>query len=108
MGVVVVNEKNFDQIVLKSPKPVLVDLWAPWCAPCRMLAPIFEELSGEFAHLCQFAKLNVDENPSIATRYGVMSIPTLILFKGGKPQKQWVGFHSKKELKELLQEALSD
>ncbi|MCX7911914.1 MAG: thioredoxin [Dehalococcoidales bacterium] len=102
-----VEEKKFDELVLKSNLPVLVDFWAPWCGPCRMIAPIIDELAGEYEGKISFYKVNVDNNPRLAQRYGVMSIPTLIIFKGGQPLSNLVGFRPKNELKKSLDQALS-
>jgi thioredoxin 1 len=101
-----IEEAKFDEAVLKSKTPVLVDFWAPWCGPCRMVAPIVDELAGEYAGKVNFVKVNVDNNQKIAGKYGVMSIPTLILFKGGKPMTNIVGFKPKTELKKSLDSAL--
>lgn len=101
-----VNERTFDEQVLKSGQPVLVDFWAPWCAPCRRLAPLVEELAEEYDGRVTFTKLNTDESPAIAARYGIMSIPTIMVFKGGQPVKQVVGLRPKKDLKQNLDEAL--
>ena len=103
---VAVTDDTFDEMVLRSEKPVLVDFWAPWCAPCRMVAPVVEELSGEYQGRVSFAKVNVDENPKASSRYGIRSIPTLLLFQDGKPMHQMVGFRPKAELKRHLDEAL--
>src|SRR5262249_49375217 len=92
------TEKNFDEEVLKSKIPVMVDFWAEWCGPCRVIAPIVEELSGEYSGKLKIAKLNVDEAQDVAMKYSVMSIPTLIFFKGGKPVDQVVGAMSKDHL----------
>ena len=100
------NEANFDQEVLKANMPVLIDFWAPWCGPCRMVAPVVDELAEEYDGKMGFMKLNVDDNPKIASQYGVMSIPTLIIFKEGKPVSNIVGFRPKNELKKNLDEAL--
>lgn len=86
-----VNASNFVQLVQDSDKPVLVDFWAPWCAPCRMLAPIVEEVAAEVEGKCPVYKLNVDECQELAMRFGVMSIPTLILFENGEPVDKTVG-----------------
>ena len=101
-----VDESNFEQLVLKSKIPVLVDFWAPWCGPCRMVAPLVDELAGEYADSVSFGKVNVDENPKIASRYGIMGIPALILFKDGKPFSNIVGFKPKAELKRSLDTVL--
>lgn len=101
-----VNDSNFDQVVLQAKTPVLVDLWAPWCAPCRMVSPVVEELASEYEGRVSFAKLNVDQNPRTASRYGIMSIPTLLIFKDGKPLSNIVGFRPKAELKRSLDAAL--
>ena len=101
-----VNDSNFDQMVLQAKMPVLVDLWAPWCAPCHMVAPVVEELASEYDGRVSFAKLNVDQNPRTASRYGIMSIPTLLIFKDGKPLSNIVGFRPKAELKRSLDAAL--
>ncbi len=103
-----VSEKSFDQQVLKADSPVLVDFWAPWCGPCRRVAPIVEELAEEYAGKVDFTKVNTDENPSIASRYSVFSIPTLILFKDGQPVDQIVGFKPKSELKKHIDKALGN
>jgi thioredoxin 1 len=101
-----IEEDKFDEVVLKSKTPVLVDFWAPWCGPCRMVAPIVDELAGEYAGKVSFVKVNVDNNQKVAGKYGVMSIPTLILFKDGKPMTNIVGFKPKDELKKSLDKAL--
>ena len=101
-----IEEAKFDELVLKSKTPVLVDFWAPWCGPCRMVAPVIEELAGEYTGKISFVKVNVDNNPKVAGKYGVMSIPTLIIFKNGKPISNIVGFRPKAELKKSLDEAL--
>ncbi len=101
-----IDDSNFDQMVLQAKAPVLVDLWAPWCAPCRMVAPVVEELASEYEGRVSFAKLNVDHNPRTASRYGIMSIPTLLIFKDGKPISNIVGFRPKAELKRSLDAAL--
>lgn len=101
-----IEEAKFDEAVLKSKTPVLVDFWAPWCGPCRMVAPVVDELAEEYAKKVSFFKVNVDNNSKIAGKYGVMSIPTLILFKDGKPVTNIVGYRPKGELKKSLDKAL--
>ena len=100
-----VTEANFDEEVLKSLKPVLVDFWASWCAPCRAIAPEVDELSVEYAGRVKFTKVNVDENPSIPGRYGIRGIPTLILFKNGGVVDQVVGAVPKSSIENLLNKA---
>ncbi len=101
-----IDQENFDKAVLQSNKPVLVDFWAPWCAPCRAIAPIIEELANEYQGKMEFAKVNVDQDPFIASKYGVMSIPTLIVFKSGRPVEHAVGYQSREQLKKILDRAL--
>ena len=103
---VTIEDANFGEVVLKAKIPVLVDFWAPWCGPCRMVAPVVEELAEEYDGRVSFGKLNVDENPKTASQYGIMSIPTLILFKEGKPVSNIIGFRPKDELKKSLDTAL--
>jgi thioredoxin 1 len=102
-----VDDSSFKEVVLDAAAPVLVDFWAPWCAPCRAVAPVIEDLASEYAGRIEFAKVNVDESPGTATGYGVRSIPTLLLFKDGKPLTQIVGARPKAELKKHLDEALT-
>jgi thioredoxin 1 len=99
------TDQNFDQEVIKSDKIVLVDFWAPWCGPCQIMGPIIEELSAEMGDKFKIGKLNVDESPMIAQKLGIMSIPTIIIFKGGKLVKQLTGVQSKDALKEELMRA---
>ena len=96
------TDQNFDQEVIKSDKPVLVDFWAPWCGPCQMMGPIVEELAKEMEGKVKIGKLNVDENSRIAQEFSIMSIPALIIFKDGKEIKRLVGVQSKEALKEEL------
>jgi len=99
-----INETNFDTEVLKSPHPVLVDFWAEWCGPCKMLAPVLEEIAGEQAGRVTVAKVNVDESPALASRFGIQSIPTLLYFADGRVRNQTVGVVSKKRIVEKLDE----
>ena len=102
-----VTDNNFQAEVLEHEKPVLVDFWAPWCGPCRVIAPSLEEIADEQAESLRIVKLNVDENQQTAARYGVMSIPTLIVFKNGEPAKTIVGALPKKRLVQELEPALA-
>ena len=97
-----ISDGNFEQIVLQAERPVLVDFWAAWCAPCRMVAPLVKELAEEYEGRVSFAKLDVDQNPKIASKYNIMSIPTLLIFKKGEPVSHIVGFRPKAELKRSL------
>jgi len=96
---ITVTDQDFDSQVIRSDKPVLVDFWAVWCSPCRIQNPILEDLDKDLGENGVIAKLNVDENPNTAMKFGVMSIPTLMLFKGGEVIKQWIGVQSKETLK---------
>ncbi len=102
-----VDDKSFNQAVLKAETPMLVDFWAPWCAPCLAVAPILDDLAEEYTGRLGIARLNVDEAPINASKYGISSIPTMLLFKDGKPVGQIVGFRPKAELKKALDEILS-
>ncbi len=103
---IAIDDSNFEKEVLKAKMPVLVDFWAAWCGPCRMVAPIIEELAKEYEGKIAFGKVDVDQNPKIASKYGIMSIPTLIIFKDGKPISQTVGSKPKSELKRSLNSVL--
>ena len=100
-----VGDSNFESEVLQSGKPVLVDFWAPWCGPCRAIAPIVEELAGDFGDKVKFTKCNVDENPTTPTKYGIKSIPTLIFFKDGEIQDKVIGIVAKSRLEEMISQA---
>jgi thioredoxin 1 len=97
-----VTDSNFQSEVLSSEQPVLVDFWATWCGPCRMVAPIVEEIAGEQNGKLKVAKVDVDQNPQVAQQFGVMSIPTLIVFKGGQPVERLVGYMPKAKLLQAL------
>jgi len=102
-----VTDGSFETEVLKSDKPGLVDFWAPWCGPCRMVAPVVEELSEEYGAQVKFLKLNTDDNVNTAATYGIRSIPTLLMFKGGQPIDQIIGFRPKGDLKKVIDKALA-
>ena len=102
-----VSDNSFEKDVLQSDKPVLVDFWAAWCAPCRMIAPTVEAVAEQYAGNASVAKLNVDDNPMVSQRYGIKGIPTLILFKGGKEEERIVGATNKEALTRLIDKHLS-
>ncbi len=101
-----VSDEDFETHVLNAELPVLVDFWAPWCGPCRMLSPIIEDLSKEYEGQVVFAKVNTDENPETPGQYGIMSIPSLLLFKGGELVGRTVGMRPKPALKQWIDGAL--
>jgi thioredoxin 1 len=106
MAVGKVSDANFDSDVLKANEPVVVDFWAEWCGPCRMIAPALEEISSSMAGKVKIVKLNVDENPQTAAKYGVMSIPTLMLFKNGQLASRQVGAAPKQKLEQWISSAV--
>ncbi|HHU31884.1 MAG TPA: thioredoxin [Clostridia bacterium] len=106
MSIVQVSASNFKEEVLDADKPVLVDFWAAWCGPCRMIAPVVEQIAEEYNGKLKVAKLNVDENPSIASQYEVMSIPTLFVFKDGDVASRLIGYMPKDRLKQAIDQVL--
>ena len=106
MGVSKVSDADFETQVLKSAEPVVVDFWAEWCGPCRMIAPALEEIAGSMGGKVKIVKLNVDENPATAAKYGIMSIPTLMLFKNGELASRQVGAAPKQKLHQWISTAV--
>ena len=102
-----VTDGSFEEDVLKAEGPVLVDFWAEWCGPCKMIGPALEELSDEMAGQVTIAKINIDENPDAAAKYGVRSIPTMLIFKGGEKHAEKVGAAPKMQLKQWIESAVS-
>lgn len=100
-----IKQENFDNVVMQSDKPVLVDFWATWCGPCRMLAPVVDEVSSAHADSLTVAKVNVDDCPDLARKFGIMSIPTLILFKDGQIVDKRIGYQAKEQLEEMVRQA---
>jgi thioredoxin 1 len=102
-----VDQSNWETQVTRAPELVMVDFWAVWCGPCQMVAPIVDELAGEYAGKLRVMKLNTDENPEIAGRYQVMSIPTIIFFKNGQPVEKLIGARPKRQFKEVIDNLLT-
>ena len=102
MSEIVITEQNFEAEVLNSPVPVLIDFWAPWCGPCRMLAPVIEEIAKEYAGKIKVGKLNTDENMNLSAKYAITSIPTVMIFKNKQAVQTLVGFRSKSEFKKVI------
>lgn len=105
-NVIELTDASFDEVVHSSDVPVLVDFWAPWCGPCRMMAPIVEEIANEYAGKAKICKLNTDEGRDSAVEFGISAIPTTILFNGGQVQKKWVGLMSKRDITAAIDELL--
>jgi thioredoxin 1 len=105
-NVIELTDATFDEIVHNSEGPVLVDFWAPWCGPCKMIGPIVEELANEYAGKAKICKLNTDDARDSAVEFGISAIPTIILFKDGQVQKKWVGLTSKKDLAKAIDSLL--
>jgi thioredoxin 1 len=105
-NVIELNDASFDEVVHNSDVPVLVDFWAPWCGPCKMMAPIVKELADNYAGKAKICKLNTDDARDSAMEFGINAIPTLILFKEGQVQKKWVGLTSKKDISAAIDELL--
>lgn len=102
MSVITIQQTNFDAEVNNASRPVLLDFWAPWCGPCRMFSPIVDEIAAEYADSVKVGKINIDEEPELAERFGVMSIPTLVLVKDGKPVQTTVGVQPKAAIEAML------
>ncbi len=106
MSGIIITESNFSQEVLKSDIPVLVDFWAPWCGPCKMLSPVIDELAKDYEGKVKICKVNTDENMNLSSQFQITSIPCLIIFKGGKPVNKIVGFRPKNDIKQEIDNVL--
>jgi len=106
MTVIHINQNNFEKEVQNSSKPVIIDFWASWCGPCKMMAPVFEELSTEYEGTLKFAKLSTEEEPMLASQFGIQGIPTLAVFQNGKEVQRIVGFAPKEVMKQKIDEIL--
>lgn len=102
------TDQTFKSEVLESSEPVIVDFWAPWCGPCRIVSPIIDELAAEYAGKIKVGKLNVDENPQTSGQYGIMSIPSIVFFKNGQPIRTMIGAQSKENYKKEIEEILGN
>ena len=100
------TDQNFEDEVIKNEQPVLVDFWAPWCAPCRIVSPVIEDMAKEYEGKLKVGKVNVDENPNTASRFGIMSIPSILIFKNGEPVKTMIGAQSKENYKKAMEEII--
>jgi thioredoxin 1 len=106
-GIIHITDGSFAKDVLEADKPVIVDFWAEWCGPCRMIEPAMEELAGEYGDRMVFAKMNIDDEPEASMRYGVQSIPTLLVFSKGKPVAQMIGARPRTHIEQLIESALA-
>lgn len=106
MSMLTLSDQNFEEQVLRSNQPVLVDFWAPWCGPCKQIAPLVDELAQEYQNKMKIGKVNIDENPQVPSKYGIMAIPTLLFFKAGQIVDQVQGVLSKQQLKERIENHL--
>jgi len=105
-AIIQLDDASFDAEVISSDKPVLVDFWAPWCGPCKALGPVIDEISNDFVDKVKVGKVNVDENPEISMKFGIRSIPTLIVFKNGEVQEQIIGAVPKSEIEKALEKVI--
>lgn len=101
MAVVTVTKENFEQEVMRAEKPVLIDFWAAWCGPCKMMGPVIDQIAAEHMDI-KVGKINIDEQPELAQKYGIMSIPTVVLFEGGKPKETSVGLVPKESIEKMF------